>query len=85
MNDFINGAFEFIGAVFTWRNAYQLYLDKQARGVYWPFYLFLIAWGCWNLYYYPSLEQWFSAAAGVVLVGGNIAWLSLWVYYRRLQ
>lgn len=83
MNDFINGAFELCGALFTWRNAYQLYLDKQVRGVYWPFYGFLVAWGFWNLYYYPSLGQWFSTAAGVVLVAGNMAWLGLALSYRR--
>jgi len=75
--DIINAAFELFGAIFTWRNALQLYRDRRILGVYWPTWVFFSAWGLWNLYYYPALDQWFSFWAGVVLVIGNLAWVAM--------
>jgi hypothetical protein len=74
VGDALNGLFELFGAVFAWRNALQLYRDREIRGVYWPAWVFFTAWGLWNLYYYPSLGQWFSFGSGCLLVCGNIAW-----------
>jgi len=73
--DLVNGLFEAIGALFVWRNFVQLRRDGEVKGVYWPVTAFFAAWGVWNLYYYPTLGQWFSFSAGVVLCAGNIAWV----------
>ena len=81
--DHINALFELVGAVATWRNAWQLYRDQELRGVYWPATAFFAAWGLWNLVYYPALGQWYSTIAGAVLVGGNLAWVMLAVRLRR--
>lgn len=75
--DLINAGIELIGALFTWRNAWQLHVDRDIRGVYWPTSLFFAVWGLWNLYYYPALDQWASFSAGLVLVAGNIAWVAM--------
>jgi len=75
--DLINGSIELVGAIFSWRNAWQLRLDREIRGVYWPTSLFFAAWGLWNLYYYPALGQWASFSAGLVLVAGNVAWVAM--------
>lgn len=80
--DLINGLFELVGAGFTWRNAWQLRIDHEIRGVYWPTSLFFAAWGLWNLVYYPELGQWASFAAGVVLMAGNIAWVTQAILLR---
>lgn len=81
LNDIINGYFELTGEVFTWRNAWQLFQDREIKGVYWPMTGGFAAWGLWNLYYYPSLGQWWSVAGAVVLVIGNIAWIIMaWRY-----
>ena len=76
-SDAINGLFELIGAFLCWTNFRQLMRDRQIKGVYWPATAFFAVWGLWNLYYYPSLGQWFSFAAGVVLCAGNLAWVGL--------
>jgi len=76
-NDIGNGLFEIIGAFFTWRNYIQLRREREIKGVYWPMLMFFTAWGFWNLFYYPSLGQWFSFAGGSALVLGNIAWVGL--------
>jgi hypothetical protein len=73
----INGLFETGGAFAAWRNFIQLRRDREIRGVYWPVYVFYSLWGFWNLIYYPSLSQWISFTAGIVLVGGNCAWVVL--------
>ena len=73
--DTINALFELGGSYCVWRNAFQLIKDQEIKGVYWPTWVFMTIWGLWNLFYYPSLGQWHSSAAGVILVSGNIAWL----------
>lgn len=73
--DLINGAFELVGAFFTWRNFVQLRRDRHVAGVYWPTTGFMAVWGLWNLIYYPTLAQWASFTGGVLLVAGNVAWV----------
>lgn len=82
MNDLFNGLFEAVGAVFVWLDVRQLYRDKIVRGVYWPARVFFAAWGLWNLYYYPSLQQIWSFTGGIALVAGSIAWFALFTWYR---
>lgn len=75
--DLINGIFELIGAFFTWKSAGALFTDRSVKGVYWPTTAYFTAWGCWNVFYYPNLGQWVSFACGIVLLSGNVAWLTL--------
>ena len=82
-NDIGNGLFELIGGLLQVRNAYQIYKDKQVKGVYWPAWLFFTAWGYWNIFYYPSLGQWFSFSGGVLIALANTVWVSLAYYYTR--
>lgn len=74
--DLVNGLFEAGGAFCTWRNAWQLRKDGEVKGVYWPLTAFFALWGLWNLFYYPSLGQWFSFVAGIALVLGNVVWVA---------
>lgn len=69
--DWGNTVFEAGGAVACWRNALQLYRDREIKGVYWPIYVFYSLWGLWNLVYYPGPGQWWSFSAGTVLVTGD--------------
>jgi hypothetical protein len=77
----INGFFELVGSVFVWINVYKIYIDKEVKGMYWPLSIFFGVWGFWNLYYYPFLDQWVSFWAGIVMAGGNVAWVWLAYYY----
>lgn len=83
MNDALNAIFELTGALFVWGNVVRLRRDREVRGVYWPTMGFFAAWGFWNLWYYPSLDQWFSFAAGLLLVAGNTAWVLMVVWMMR--
>jgi hypothetical protein len=82
-NDGGNALFEALGGVCIWINVHRLYHDKQVRGVSWLVSLFFASWGVWNLYYYPSLGQWWSFTAGLAICAGNFLWVALAVRYRK--
>lgn len=81
--DFFNGVFEFLGACFICLNVRRIWLDKKVAGVAVAPTFFFTSWGLWNLYYYPSLGQWWSFGGGVSIVIINAIWLTLAVYYGR--
>lgn len=81
--DLINGVFETVGGLMCWMNVQKVLKDKSVAGVYWPIQAFFSAWGLWNLYYYPTLNQWASFVGGVFLVVGNTIWTVLAAYYAR--
>lgn len=81
MNDFCNGLFELFGGIMLGLNVLQLYRDKEVKGVHWGAVAFFFSWGLWNLYYYPSLNQWWSFAGGCLIASMNFAWLFLLVFY----
>lgn len=81
--DMINGLFEIVSAGFSAKNVQAVYKEKQVRGVYWPFWIFLSTWGLWNVFYYPHLEQWWSTVGGIILVSVNITWTILAYKYRN--
>jgi len=85
MGDYLNGLFELVGAYFIWMNVVYLYKDKNIAGIYWPSWAFFAAWGLWNLYYYPSLDQWFSFSMGILLVSGNVTWVLMAMWYKLIK
>jgi hypothetical protein len=79
IQDAVNGGFETLGAVAVWVNVRRLWKDRMVRGIDPLVTVFFTVWGVWNLYYYPSLNQWYSFAGGALLASGNLAWvLLLW-------
>ncbi|MGF6440717.1 hypothetical protein [Paraburkholderia youngii] len=81
-NDMINGAFEFSGALFLFRNCWTLYRDKVVKGVsaWATFYFF--SWGIWNLFFYPALHQYWSWVGGMCICVAHFTWIVLLVRYR---
>lgn len=82
--DFINGAFELVGGLMVFDHCRHLYRDKVLKGVSVLATSVFFAWGVWNLYYYPHLDQWMSFVGGLVIVSGNCLWLALMFYYARV-
>lgn len=80
--DLINGAFEAFGAWSVWANVKRLQRDRDVKGIVWQFTIVWWLWGVWNLFYYPSLHQFASFIAGIVLVAGNAVWLVTWLKIR---
>lgn len=83
--DIVNALFEAFGAWAVWGNVARLKRDRDVKGVVWQYTIVYWIWGMWNVLYYPWLGQWFSGAAGLVLVAGNLRWLLLWSAIRRHQ
>ena len=81
--DLINGVFEISGGFFVLISVIKLRKEKSATGVHWLSFVFFTAWGLWNLYYYPFLEQWISFYGGVWLVIVNFYYSFLIVKYSK--
>ncbi len=83
--DLINGFFEFAGTGFIILSCRKLYRDKMVRGVSWIHMSSFMAWGFWNLYYYPHLEQWISFWGGIGIVTANTFYVMQLVYYTGTE
>lgn len=81
--DFINGAFEFIGGGMVFLHCWQVFKDKEVKGVNLWATIFFTSWGFWNLYYYPSLSQWWSFSGGLAIVSANTLWVLMMIYYKE--
>ena len=83
--DNVNGLFELTGGFFVFLHCLRLYKDKKVKGVSFIATGYFAAWGFWNMYYYPFLEQWASLAGGLLIVAMNVLWISMMVYYIRRE
>ena len=83
--DLINALFEACGATLVLLSIHRLHRDKLVRGVHWAPVLFFTAWGVWNLFYYPHLQQLLSFRAGVCLALVNAIWLAQLLYYLKAE
>lgn len=81
INDMINGGFELIGALFIAYNIKLILRAKKVRGVSILSTAYFFVWGVWNLFFYPSLNQWWSFAGGVAIMVSNTIWIWLMIYY----
>ena len=80
--DLMNGGFELCGGLFILNHCRVLYADKVLKGVSIISTVFFAAWGLWNLYYYPHLDQWASFYGGIVISLANALWIGLMLHYR---
>jgi len=82
MADVINAAFEVLAGAMVLLHCRRVWLDKCVNGVSLVATCFFAVWGFWNLYYYPSLGQWYSFVGGISVVSANCLWISLMFRYR---
>lgn len=81
--DATNALLEFSGALFVLGHCRAVWRDKQVKGVSIISTVFFLLWGIWNLYYYPSLGQWFSLVGGIFLALANCLWVGLLIRFRH--
>jgi len=81
--DTVNGLFEMCGGILLWMNVRRLYRDKEFRGVSVVPTAFFMAWGYWNLYFYPAVGAPLSFIGGLFIVTANTVWLWQMLYYWR--
>jgi len=82
MMDMINAAFEFGGFLAIIPSIMAVLRDKRVHGISILTPLFFTSWGFWNIFYYPSLDQIWSAWAAVLLSLTNGIYLVLLFHYR---
>jgi hypothetical protein len=80
-NDMMNAFFEFGGGIAILNHCRVLYKDKTVNGVSVLSTIFFTTWGFWNVYYYPSLNQWVSFYGGLVIAFANLLWVILLLCY----
>jgi hypothetical protein len=81
--DLLNAGFECFSAVVSSLNIRAILQDKKVQGIsVWPTIGFT-SWGLFNLYYYPYLNQWYSAVAAMGMVVVNSTWLYLVWKFRK--
>lgn len=80
--DLLNSLFELSGAAFVFFSIRDTLKNKSATGISIITVLFFSVWGYWNLFYYPSLEQWLSATGAILLAITNTVWLTLVLYFK---
>ena len=83
MGDLTNAIFEVCGGLLIWLNVKALYKSKEVKGVDWRVSAFFFVWGIWNIYFYPSLDQWLSFWAGIWLAIANLIWVVMAIYYTK--
>jgi hypothetical protein len=83
--DKFNAALELCGAFVIFLNIKKTYIDKSVRGIDWRYLAFYIGWGAWNMFYYPSLGQWWSFYAGILIIWFDVIWLAQIWYYNGLE
>ena len=81
--DMINGLFEAFGAAMIALHCVATWRARSSAGVSPTACLAFAAWGAWNLFYYPHLDQWWSFAGGVLVFSANIFWVILVFTYRN--
>lgn len=81
-SDLFNGLFELAGGLFILNHCRAVLRDKAVAGVSIVSTAFFSAWGIWNLYYYPHLDQWWSFTGGIAVVAANCWWVYLLLKYR---
>lgn len=81
--DNVNGMYELLAGLFILNHCRSVIKDKSVKGVSIVSTIFFATWGMWNLYYYPSLGQWWSFFGGISVVAANITWIFLMFKYRK--
>lgn len=85
MADIINASFEFVGIIAVWLNIRAILRDRQVKGVSVLNVLFFSIWGFWNIYYYPSLEQFWSGVAAGLLAASNSFYFFLVMRFKNAR
>lgn len=82
--DLGNALFELAAAFFIMNHARAVWKSKQAHGISIISTVFFALWGSWNLYFYPSVGQYLSFYAGILVMFANLFWVySIWQIRKR--
>ena len=79
--DIINSVLIMTAGAFISASVVKLYKDKVVRGVS-PIHVgFFTMYGFWHVFFFSSLNQWWSVAGGIVAITMNSIWFIMLIYY----
>lgn len=81
MLDSINALFEASASIFILLHVRRVWQDRLVRGVSVPAIGFFFLWGLWNIFYYPSIDQFYSFLGGLAVVAANFAYVASLIYF----
>ena len=81
--DQTNACFELMGAAFMIPSLIKAYKEKVIQGVSILTPIFFSCWGIFNVFYYPSIFQFYSGMAAIMLFSINLIWLYQVIVYSR--
>lgn len=79
--DQINAVAEVLACIVLAPSIMKAWRLKVVQGVHWVTPAFFWSYGIWNLFYYHSLEQWWSGLAAILLATQNTVWLLMVILY----
>lgn len=69
--DLFNAFFELFGGAFVMLNVIDIWKKRIVAGQTLTAMGFFTSWGIWNMFYYPLLGQWWSAAGALGVCAVN--------------
>lgn len=81
--DLINGGFEAAAGLAILNHCHALWCDRRVAGVSVASVAFFTAWGLWNIFYYPHLDQFWSFVGGIFVTLANTFYVGLLLHFRR--
>jgi len=81
--DLINGTLEFVCSIMLWLDVRAVWRARGAAGVSIGARVFFWFWSVWNLWWYPHLGQYISAAGAVAVMLPQTLWLFLLVSFHK--
>ena len=82
ISDLINCGFEAFASLAVYNHCRVIMRDKKVAGTSILSTAFFMAWGFWNMYYYPALGQNLSFFAGIGVCAMNCLYVYLLCKYR---
>lgn len=83
MPDLVNGIFGVLGGLFIALSIAKLYQEKTVRGVSIVYVAFFTTWSWYQVYFFTTVNFWWSWAGAVGMMTANAIWLCQMVYYSR--
>lgn len=78
-----NAVFECSGGLFVALNAWDIWKKKAVAGQTLTALFFFTMWGIWNLFYYPSQNQWWSTVGAWSIMIVNSVQIYLVFRFRK--
>lgn len=85
MPDLINGIFGVLGGLFIALSIAKLHREKTARGVSIVYVAFFTSWSWYHVYFFTTVNLWWSWAGAIGMMTANTIWLCQMVYYSRRE